>query len=176
MRSTKYNEKGSRNVALHLFVVGSDVRIACNVNASVVGTVDDVSQPAVGLGVEGLAYIVCRDSLESDTEDLKLLACGDLFHSQTKFLRLVYSVRTDDDSVGLHYLADIIRGVVVEVAVCDEDNVSVVSSVLDVIRIGVYELSIFNADTAVFVYGYEIKHSEISLSVFFYNYSIDRRG
>ena len=33
-----------------------------------------------------------------------------------------------------------------------------------------------NADTAVFVYGYEIKHGETSLSVFFYNYSIDRRG
>jgi hypothetical protein len=27
-----------------------------------------------------------------------------------------------------------------------------------------------------FVYGYEIKHGETSLSVFFYNYSIDRRG
>ena len=128
------------------------------------------------MGVEGLAYIVCRDSLESDTEDLKLLACGDLLHGQTKLLWLVYSVRTDDDSIGLHHLADIIRGVVIEVAVCDEDNVGIVSSVSDVVRVGVNDLSFVNADTAVFVYGYEIKHGETSLSVFFYIYSIDLRG
>ena len=133
-----------------------------------VGTVDDVSQPAVGFGVKGLAYIVCRDSLESDTEDLKLLACGDLLHGQTKLLRLVYSVRTDDDSVGLHYLADIIWGVVVEVAVCDEDNVGIVSSVSDVVRIGVNDLSFVNADTALFVYGYEIEHGETSLWKLFF--------
>ena len=71
-----------------MFVVGSNVRVACDVNASVVGTVDDVSQPAVGLGVKGLAYIVCRDSLESDTEDLKLLACGDLLNGQTKLIHV----------------------------------------------------------------------------------------
>ena len=113
--------------------------------------------------MKGLAYIVRRNSLESDTEDLKLLACGDLFHGQTKFLWLVYSVRTDDNSVGLHHLANIIRGVVVEVAVCDEDNVSIVRCAVDVVRIGVNDLSFVNADTAVFVYGYEIKHGETSL-------------
>lgn len=97
--------------------------------------------------MEGLAYIVCRDSLESDTEDLKLLACGDLLHGQTKFLRLVYSVRTDDDSVGLYHLADIIGRVVVEVAVCDEDNVGIVRCAVDVVRIGVNDLSFVNVDT-----------------------------
>jgi hypothetical protein len=56
---------------------------------------------------------------------------------------------------------------VVEVAVCDEDNVGIVSSVSDVVGIGVNDLSFVNADTAVFVYGYEIKHGETSLSVFF---------
>ena len=61
-------------------------------------------------------------------------------------------------------------------AVCDEDNVGIVSSVSDVVRVGVNNLSLVNADTALFVYGYEIKHSETSLSVFFYNYSIDRCG
>ena len=61
-------------------------------------------------------------------------------------------------------------------AVCDEDNVGIVGRTANVVGVTVDYFLLVNADTAVFVYGYEIKHGEISLSVFFYNYSIDRRG
>jgi len=57
---------------------------------------------------------------------------------------------------------------VVEVAVCDEDNVGIVSSVSDVVRVGVNNLSFVNADTALFVYGYEIKCGETSLWKLFF--------
>jgi hypothetical protein len=43
-----------------------------------------------------------------------------MLHGQTKLFRLVHRSRAHDDSIGLHDLADIIGGVVVEVAVSDE--------------------------------------------------------
>ncbi|MBO4744197.1 MAG: hypothetical protein J5603_01730, partial [Bacteroidales bacterium] len=43
--------------------------IVCDVNTSVVGTVDYISKPAVGLRVKWLADIVRKNSLESHTED-----------------------------------------------------------------------------------------------------------
>ncbi len=65
-RATCGNES---NVALHLLVVWSNVCIACDVNASVVGTVDDISKPPVGLRVKWLADIVRKKSLESHDKD-----------------------------------------------------------------------------------------------------------